>query len=204
MWPYLVLTCCGFPNCQSSPLHLLLLPLCLAPSSWLMIVVVASHPFITCKPTRLRLLPPTFPQVNMREIIELRDAIQAAGSDLHQPQHLMEKMRIMNHDDEVNKSLLMMLTSKMVRGRRGWVAGLWAENLTQQWASWRSSGLDGLSKFLQLRWYMHHINSHHTRRVHAKVRPSNQASAFTPEHNRSSLLRAPLVYLYLYLSLMLL
>ena len=53
-------------------------------------------------------------QVNVKEAVELRDAIILSGGDLRQPQNLTTKMKAVTRDKEVNKSLFQMLSLKPV------------------------------------------------------------------------------------------
>lgn len=48
-------------------------------------------------------------QVNVKDIIALRDAIVAAGKDIHRPMNLVDKMKCINRDREVNRSLMTLL-----------------------------------------------------------------------------------------------
>ena len=62
-------------------------------------------------------------QVDVKDVIALRDAIVASGKDIHRPMNLVNKMKRINRDQEVNRSLMTLLdvegeqSDKEVRGQ---------------------------------------------------------------------------------------
>ena len=48
-------------------------------------------------------------QVDIKDVIALRDAIVASGKDIHRPMNLLNKMKCINRDREVNQSLMTLL-----------------------------------------------------------------------------------------------
>ena len=51
-------------------------------------------------------------QTNLRDIVDLRDAILSSGMDLHRPMHLARRMSL-DRNVEVNKALLNMLSEQV-------------------------------------------------------------------------------------------
>ncbi len=64
----------------------------------------------------MTLKPSTFvPQVDMATVISLRSVILSSGSDMHRPTDLASKMKAVSICDNVNRSLLMMLSPQEAR-----------------------------------------------------------------------------------------
>ena len=53
-------------------------------------------------------------QVNIKEVVELRDAIVQSGGDLRAPTNLTRKMKAVTRDKEVSQSLFQMLSMRAV------------------------------------------------------------------------------------------
>ena len=53
---------------------------------------------------------PLLPQTNMRDVIELRDAVISSGSGMYQPMNLVKRMQGFDRNEDVNRALLMMLS----------------------------------------------------------------------------------------------
>ena len=52
-------------------------------------------------------------QTNLKEVIELRDAIVSSASDLHRPINLMIRIRSLNRSEDVNRSLMALLSDQV-------------------------------------------------------------------------------------------
>ena len=56
--------------------------------------------------------PPPRVQVDIRELVALRDAIIVSGKDMHRPINLIKRFKSINKDEEVNRSLMTLLSIK--------------------------------------------------------------------------------------------
>ena len=51
--------------------------------------------------------------MDLHEVMELRDSIVSSGMNMHQPINLLKRLKLMNRNESVYKSLMMMLSPEV-------------------------------------------------------------------------------------------